>query len=89
LNELFDTGRIVDLILLFVALEAVALIVYARSTARSGIAPMGVLTNLAAGTCLLLALRCALVASPWGWTAAWLLAALFAHLADLGQRWTR
>jgi hypothetical protein len=88
MTELFESGRIVDLILAFVALEAVALLVYAHGTAR-GIAPMGVLTNLAAGTCLLLALRCALVASPWGWTAAWLLAALFAHLADLGQRWTR
>jgi hypothetical protein len=86
LAELFSSGRIVDLILGLVALEAMALLVHARRTGR-GVAPAGLLTNLAAGTCLLLALRSALVDASWRWTAAFLAAALLAHLADLGQRW--
>jgi hypothetical protein len=85
-GELFTNGRIVDLALGLVVLEAVVLLVYARNTGR-GVAPVGALTNLAAGACLLLALRGALVGAPWEWMAAWLTAALFAHLADLGQRW--
>jgi hypothetical protein len=84
--ELFTNGRIVDLVLGLVVLEAVVLLVYAHRTGR-GVAPVGLLTNLAAGACLLLALRGALVDAPWEWTAACLTAALFAHLADLGHRW--
>jgi hypothetical protein len=88
LSELFKTGRIVDLIIGLIALEAVVLLMYARGTAR-GIAPMALLPNLAAGACLLLALRFALVAAPWGWMAVCLAAGLLAHVADLAQRWRR
>jgi hypothetical protein len=86
LTELFTTGRIVDLILGLVVLEAILLLVHARMTGR-GIAPTNLLINLTAGVCLLLALRGALDDAPWGWTAACLMAALLAHLADLCQRW--
>ena len=48
---------------------------------------VALLLNLVAGSCLLLALRGALVDAPWRWTAACLMVALIAHLADLGQRW--
>jgi hypothetical protein len=45
--------------------------------------------NLLAGACLLMALRSALSGSGWAWIAAWLFAALVAHLADLARRWRR
>lgn len=83
---LFETGRIADVILALVAIEAVALLILWRSRGR-GIPPAGLLFNLASGACLLLALRSALVQGAWQATAAWLAAALLAHLADLYCRW--
>jgi len=85
--ELFAGGRIVDLVLALVVLEALALWIHHRRTGR-GIAPADFLPNLAAGACLLLALRAALAGSGWIWIAAWLAAALAAHLADLARRAT-
>jgi hypothetical protein len=76
--ELFATGRIVDLILLLMVLEAGVLIVWTRSTDLLG--------NLLAGVGLLLALRGALAGIWWGWIALCLGAALLAHLADLRHR---
>ncbi len=43
--------------------------------------------NLCSGAALLLAVRAALVGAWWGWVALPLLAALLAHLVDLGGRW--
>jgi len=85
-TALFDSGFIVDLILLAVVAEAIALIAYRSRTGR-GILPLDLLFNLLAGAFLLMALRSALIGLPWKWTAAWLVAALIAHLADLTQRW--
>ena len=86
MTAVFTNGRIVDLILAMMALEALGLLVYRHRTGR-GIAPAGLLINLLSGACLLMALRCALLTYPWHWTATWLAAALIAHLADLSQRW--
>ena len=69
MSQLFVGGRIVDLILGLMVVEALALIVYHRWTGR-GIAPPDLLGNLLAGLCLLLALRAALVGATWGWIAA-------------------
>jgi len=80
-----ESGRIVDLILLLVVLEALGLAWWLRG--RGGILPL--LPNLAAGACLLLALRAALVGAGWPWIAAPLAASLAAHLADLGTRLRR
>jgi hypothetical protein len=87
-GEFFTSGQIADFILGVMALEAVMLLIYRRRTGR-GIAPAAVLINLLSGACLILALRSALVGAPWGWTAAWLAAALLAHLIDLRRRWKR
>jgi hypothetical protein len=84
--DLFTSGRIADVILGLVLLEAVALIVYWRRT-RRGVAPADVIFNLGAGACLLMALRGALMQTGWHATAFWLAAALVAHLADLSRRW--
>ncbi len=86
MSGLFTSGRIVDLILSMVAIEAIVLMTYRFLTAR-GVPCVGVLTNLLAGACLLMAVRSALIQSPWAWIAVWLAAALIAHVADLAQRW--
>jgi hypothetical protein len=83
---LFTSGRVVDLILTIMAIEAIVLLTYRMATGR-GIPPAGLVTNLIAGALLLLALRTALTGSPWTLTAAWLGGALLAHIADLAQRW--
>ena len=84
--EFFTTGRIADLILGFMALEAVFLIAYRRRTG-SGIAVSDLVGNLLPGICLVLALRSALVQAWWGWIALCLTLALFGHLAELRGRW--
>ena len=88
MTELFLSGRMVDLVLGLVALEAIALSIYHHRTGR-GIATRDLAGNLLAGTCLLAALRCALVQSGWEWIALWLAASLIAHLYDIGRRWRR
>ena len=88
MTTLFHSGYIVDLILLAIVAEAIALIAYRSRTGR-GISPLDLLINLLAGAFLLMALRSALVGSSWQWTAAWLAAGLIAHIADLAQRWRR
>ena len=84
--ELFATGRIVDLILIVVAIEAVCLVLYWRST-RKGVAPTDLLPNLCAGACLLLALRLSLGGAGWQLCCGSLAAAGVAHLVDLTRRW--
>jgi hypothetical protein len=86
MTDLVESGRVVDLILVFVVIEALALVAYRRIT-RRGLRLPGILLMLLPGVCLLLALRGALVgAAPWV-VLAWLAAALVAHLLDLWVRW--
>lgn len=84
--EAFATGRIVDLIVAAMALEALLLVAYRRRTGR-GIGARNLLVNMAAGLCLMLALRGALTGAAWVWVAACLAAGLLGHLADLWCRW--
>ncbi len=86
MSALFAGGRIVDLILLLVLAEAAALLALHRATGR-GPAPAALLPNLAAGACLLLALRCGLRGAAWPVLALCLLGSLVAHLVDLRGRW--
>jgi len=76
----------VDVVLAFIAAEALALLLLRRWT---GLRPLDVLGQLAAGTALLLALRCALTGGDPRWTAGFLTAALPAHLLDLARRLRR
>lgn len=85
-GALFAGGRIVDLILLLVVAEALALVVLHRVT-RRGVAPGKLLANLLAGGFLLLAVRSGLVGAGWPVMAGWLGLSLLAHLADLRARW--
>ena len=83
MDGLFASGRIIDVILALVALEALLLAWLGR---RGGPPLPALLANLASGAALMLALRAALVGSGWIVVAGWLLAGLVAHLADLGLR---
>ena len=85
MTDLFASGRIADLILELMVIEAAALTILLRVLGRRH-AVADLLPNLAAGACLLLALRGALTSSPWPLIAAALVAALVSHLVDLYQR---
>jgi dolichol kinase len=87
-SALFASGRVVDLILVFMALEA-ALLAWHRRRSGRGPSVAGLLAFFLAGACLLLALRAALVGASWGWVAAPLAGAGAAHAADLALRWRR
>ena len=88
MSGLFVSGRAVDLVLAFVALEA-ALLVWHRRRSGRGVPVGELLAFLLAGACLLLALRAALVGASWQWVALALAGAGAAHLADLRLRWRR
>jgi len=75
----FTSGRAVDLILVFMLIEAVLLI------ARRKPAVTVVLTMLP-GAAMMLALRAAITGSSWIWIAIWLTVSLPLHLADLRHR---
>jgi hypothetical protein len=83
--ELFESGRLVDLILVLTVIEAVCLVLYWRSRGR-GIAPLDLLPNLFAGAFLLLALRLALGGAGWELCCGSLAAAGVSHVVDLGRR---
>ncbi|SFL30148.1 hypothetical protein [Methylorubrum salsuginis] len=80
--EWFASGRIVDVIVSLVALEAL-LLVGVRLRFGRGPRPAALLSNLASGAALMLAVRAALTGADWPVVAAWLLAALFAHLTEM------
>ena len=88
---LFESGRIVDLILLIILLEAVVFggVALVRRGRADRPRLRGLLFNLAAGACLLMALRSVLTGAEWTAAGAWLAAALVAHIADLTQRLRR
>jgi hypothetical protein len=86
LEDLIASGRVVDVIMVFMGLEALGLWIYHRRTSL-GPAPGDVAIMLSAGLCLLLALRAALTGANWAWIAIFLVASLVAHLADLRRRW--
>jgi hypothetical protein len=87
-SELFDTGRIVDLIIALTVVEWLVFVAYHRRTGR-GLPPMDLLVNLLSGLLILFALRAALVDAWWGWIALCVLGALLAHVEDLRRRWRR
>jgi hypothetical protein len=86
MSGLFATGRIFDLILALMAIEATLLWAYRLSTGRGILLP-GILISLAAGACLLMAMRAIIANDGWEVAAFWLTAALISHIADLATRW--
>jgi len=85
IEVLFRNGHIADLVIAFMVIEALALVVVARSGATSW--SLGVmLAGLLPGLFLVLALRAALVQASSLWIAGALSGALLAHLLDLRLR---
>ena len=79
------SGGLIDAIIAITLLEVAALLAYHYQTKR-GLAPRDYLLNVVSGLCLMLALRCTVQASPWYFTALFLMAAGFAHVADIALR---
>ena len=78
-------GAFVDAVIAFTLAEAIALAVWHRATGR-GLAAADWAPNLAAGLCLMLALRAALAGAAWPWIVAALAGSGLAHAADLRRR---
>ena len=85
LEGLYASGRVADLLVALVALEAVALSWWHRRAGRPGL-PWGLLLTLATGAALVMALGAALTDAPWQTVGGWLLAALAGHVADTWLR---
>ena len=85
IEQSFVGGNIVDVIFAFMALECFALLAFSRVW-DSRLKGFEILTLMLPGIFLLLALRAALRGAIWPIIAAWLLAALVAHLCDVGVR---
>ncbi|MCA0303930.1 MAG: hypothetical protein LCH95_16110 [Proteobacteria bacterium] len=88
MQELFASGRIIDLILVLMVAEAAVLGLLYRRTGR-GLPPRALVSVLLAGGFLMLALRAALTGAAWPWIGLFLGLGLVAHLADLAGRWRR
>ncbi|KIZ41243.1 hypothetical protein OO17_15705 [Rhodopseudomonas palustris] len=82
----FASGHFVDLVLLFLVVEAIAVVGYWRRT-RRGIRPAEFLPGLCSGALMLLALRVTLAGGGWLVPTLCLGAAGIAHLIDVSRRW--
>lgn len=86
MEKLFNSGLLVDLVLLIVILEAGVLVAYFLFK-RRGIPLADLLPNLFAGVFLLLALRTVIVGGGWMTACVYLAAAGLSHVIDLKRRW--
>lgn len=86
LEALITGGRIVDIMLVVVAIEVLALLAYRGVTGR-GLGAVALLLNIGAGASLMVALKLVFDQAPWQWVAAALVASLAFHTADLVYRW--
>jgi uncharacterized membrane protein YGL010W len=85
---LLADGRLVVWIIALMVVEA-AVLLFWRARTGGGLPVSSVLSLLASGVFLMLAVRAALTAAGTASVAAWLLAALVAHVVDLLVRWQR
>ena len=88
LFSIISSGRIVDIMVLFVVVEVTALIVYWRRTGR-GIPTIPLIANVGAGGSLMLALGATLKGLDVSIIALCLVASLVFHITDLALRWKR
>lgn len=86
LRELVISGRVVDLVLVVMAAEALVLWLYHRGTGK-GLGPGQIIVTMLAGVFLLLAMRTALTGGDWTLIAMCLTASFAVHLTDLASRW--
>lgn len=88
MESLFASGRIAEAIAVLVVVEFVVLVAARRWLGR-GPSPVALAATLAAGLCLLMALRAAMVGAGAAAVGLWLAAALVAHVADMALRFRR
>lgn len=86
MQALIESGRIVELMLAFIALE-IAILGYLRLKRGMGPRLPAMLVNIGAGSCIMLALYCAQRDAAWQWIAMWLVLSLLCHVSDLFFRW--
>ena len=79
MQSFFTTGHAVDLVLAFMAVEAVVFVMMKRRA-------LTVVLTILPGAVMMLALRAALTGAGWQWVAIWLTVSLPLHLADLRHR---
>ena len=79
MEPFFTSGHAVDLVLAFMAAEAVALILMKRPA-------LTVVLTILPGVAMMLALRAAITDAGWQSVAIWLTVSLPLHLADLRHR---
>jgi len=86
LEQLYQGPLVVDIAIGFITIEAFLLWAWRKVSGR-GLAVADCLLTIVSGACLMLALRCALTPGGWPGMAFFLIAAGFAHGADLRTRW--
>lgn len=84
MEALLASGHLLDAILLLVAIEALALILWSRRV--RGTWPIALLFNLGSGAALMLALRAALTGAAWPAIAGGLAVSGLAHGAEMALR---
>ena len=84
-KALLASGRLVDVALVVIGLELVALLLV-RRRAAPGLRPLDVVGQLLAGALLLLGLRCVLTGADYRYTLALLTSSFPAHVWDLARR---
>lgn len=82
MQQIIESGRIADIVLLVMAAEAVGILLYARLRQLPARRIAETLAGLAAGASLVMALRFALTGSGWIFIAAALVASFVAHLTE-------
>jgi RsiW-degrading membrane proteinase PrsW (M82 family) len=86
LQNLIVSGRVVDLVLAVMVVEALLLWFYHRSTGK-GLTAVEIIITMLAGVFLLIAMRAALTGGDWTLIAMCLTASFAVHLTDLALRW--
>lgn len=86
MSEWFESGRIVDVMLIVIAIEVAVLCAYRLRTGR-GLSVSTIVLNAGAGGSLMVALKLLWVDAAWHWIAMALLSSLAFHSGDLVQRW--
>jgi hypothetical protein len=86
MEQLLLSGRLIDLILLLIAAEAVGIFLLHRLDSRRP-GPRDLYPNLASGAALMYAVKLALQGAAWYALAACLALAFLAHLTDLSLRY--
>lgn len=90
MRDFVTSGRVIDVILSVVVVEALVLVVLSRARGAAptpkGFSALDVIGQLLAGFLLLIAVRCALTGADYRWTVVFLTASLPAHLYDLARR---